>query len=332
AVAPRVGVVHPVDLGALEDRLRTDLQGALGRRGVGGEERRTEAGAEDDDPALLQVADGAAGDVGLRDLAHVDRGLHPRLDAPALQEVLQREAVDDGAEHAHVVGAAPLDAAGGQLGAAHHVAAADHDRDLDALLDRLRDGLGDVLDDARVDTELLSAGERLAGELQYDTVPPGIVHLRHVRGALALVLRHGARPPSGSPEWYGAGAPVDRVPALIHRRCRGSVLPGTSIMSKSSGLADLEADDALHGHPGLVHDLLHGLLVLLDDRLPEQRRLLEEPVDPALDDLGQGLLRLALLAGGGLGDLALLGDDVRGDLVLAHVLRRERGDLLGEVL
>ena len=44
-----------------------------------------------------------------------------------LQEVLQGQAVHDGAEHAHVVGARAVHAALVQLGAAEVVAAADHD-------------------------------------------------------------------------------------------------------------------------------------------------------------------------------------------------------------
>ena len=48
-----------------------------------------------------------------------------------LEEVLQREGVHHGAEHAHVVGPATVHAALGQLGAAEEVAAADDDGDLD---------------------------------------------------------------------------------------------------------------------------------------------------------------------------------------------------------
>src|SRR5690606_1336720 len=52
-----------------------------------------------------------------------------------------------------------------------------------------------------------------------------------------------------------------------------------------------------------------------------------EAVEPALGDLGDRLLGLALLARGGLGDGALLLDDVRGDVLAGQELRAHRGDL-----
>src|SRR5580693_4247584 len=64
---PRVGVVDAVHLGALEHRGRADLQGALCGAGVGGEERGSEPGTEDDDTALLQVPDRPPRNVGLGD-------------------------------------------------------------------------------------------------------------------------------------------------------------------------------------------------------------------------------------------------------------------------
>ena len=115
------------------------------------------------------MADGAARNVGLGDLAHGDGALHAGFDAGLLKEVLQRQAVHDGAEHAHVVGAGAVHAALGQFGAAEEVAAADDDRDLD-----VGNGGGDLLghaaDGVRVDAEL-AAAEDLAGELQQDAAP-----------------------------------------------------------------------------------------------------------------------------------------------------------------
>ena len=56
--------------------------------------------------------------------------------AEAFEGVLQGQAVEDGGEHAHVVGGGFLDdvAAGGELGAAEDVAAADDDGELHAAL------------------------------------------------------------------------------------------------------------------------------------------------------------------------------------------------------
>src|SRR4051794_29296710 len=61
-----VGAVDAVDalLGHQHD-LALGLEGTLGGHGVGGEERHAGTGAEDDHPSLLEMADGAARDVGL---------------------------------------------------------------------------------------------------------------------------------------------------------------------------------------------------------------------------------------------------------------------------
>nr|BFE68511.1 hypothetical protein GCM10020092_018120 [Actinoplanes digitatis] len=128
------------------------------------------AGAEDDDAALLEVPDGAQRDVRLRDLGHRDRGLHPRLDALLLEEVLQGEAVHDRAEHAHVVGPVAVHAALLQLGAAEEVAATDDNGDLHAAPGGRGDLPGEALHHVGVDAHR-TAAEDLTGELQHD--PPG---------------------------------------------------------------------------------------------------------------------------------------------------------------
>src|SRR4029077_11523746 len=72
----RVGGVDAVDagVGALEDGLGADLGGAQRRGGVGGEVRVAGPGGEEDDAALLEVADGAEGGDGLPDLGPGGRG------------------------------------------------------------------------------------------------------------------------------------------------------------------------------------------------------------------------------------------------------------------
>src|SRR5690606_39127316 len=79
--------------------------------------------------------------------------------------------------------------------------------------------------------------------------------------------------------------------------------------------ADLEAGERGDLCTGLLRDLRDGLLRVLGERLVQQDVLLEEAVDATLDDLGQRLLGLALLAGGLLGDATLVLDRGGLDLV-----------------
>ena len=78
-VLVRVTVVDAVDaVLPHQDRVRADLQGAQRGSRVRREERVAGARREDHDPALLEVADRAAADIGLGDLGHGDRGLDTR--------------------------------------------------------------------------------------------------------------------------------------------------------------------------------------------------------------------------------------------------------------
>ncbi|MPM16582.1 hypothetical protein SDC9_62963 [bioreactor metagenome] len=166
----RVAVVHPVDAHlAHQQRIDVHLQAALGRDSVGGEVRHPGPGAEDDHTALLHVPVGAAGDVRLGDLTHLDRGLDPGRDTGLLAEVLQGQAVHHRAEHAHVVGPLPLHPGLLQLDAAEEVAAPYHDAHLHAGLYDLGDLVGDGVDHPRVDADL-APSEGLTGQLQQDAV------------------------------------------------------------------------------------------------------------------------------------------------------------------
>src|SRR3990172_10266883 len=122
-----------------EQYIGVDLDGAkgggcIGRHiGVGG------AGGEDDHATLLQVADGAAADVGLGDGGDGDRALGADRESVPLQRVLQGEGVDDGGQHARVVGGGAVHAGGGGGDAAEDVSRADDDSDFDPhALDRLQ--------------------------------------------------------------------------------------------------------------------------------------------------------------------------------------------------
>ena len=163
-----VVAVDAVDLGRLQQDVGLQLAGPQGGGGVGGHERVAGAAGEDDDAALLQVADGSGGGCTARPPLHADGRLQPRLAAEALQGVLQGQAVEDGGEHAHVVGGRLLDdvAAGGELGAAEDVAAADDDGELHALCGDALQLAGDVERLVDADAALAAGAERLAAELE----------------------------------------------------------------------------------------------------------------------------------------------------------------------
>src|SRR3954454_23792166 len=103
-------------------------------------------------------------------------------------------------------------------------------------------------------------------------------------------------------------------------------MPG-SVISRVLLLADLEAHETLQRHPGIVEYLLHRLLGVTDVRLLEQHAVLEEARHAAVDDLAQGLLRLAFLTRRRLGDASLVLDDVARDLVAGEVRRVVTRDL-----
>ena len=165
-ILDRVGAVDAVDVLGQQDHVGVDLRGPQDGAGVGGEEGVAGAAAENHDAALLQMADGLAADVRLGDLVHLHRRLHPDGDAPLLQAVGQGQAVDDGGQHAHLVGAGALHPVAAVLEAAPEVAAAHDDADLHAGLGTLLDDVADAADDVEVQPPVLVPGQGLAADLQ----------------------------------------------------------------------------------------------------------------------------------------------------------------------
>src|SRR5205823_1123592 len=88
---------------------------------------------------------------------------------------LEGEAVEDGGEHAHVVGGRFLDdlAAGRELSAAEDVAAADHDGQLHPALPDALHLAGDLQRLVDADAAAAGGGEALAAELQHDAAELG---------------------------------------------------------------------------------------------------------------------------------------------------------------
>ena len=102
---------------------------------------------------FFQVAHRAAANVGLGDLVHFDGG-HDAAEEPSLfNGVLQRDGIDDGRKHAHVVGGDAVHVDGLLGDAAEEVATADDDRDLATQGVHVGDLGGDLVDEDRVDAK-----------------------------------------------------------------------------------------------------------------------------------------------------------------------------------
>src|SRR5579859_240386 len=121
-------------------------------------------------------------------------------------------------------------------------------------------------------------------------------------------------------------------------RCQlGWSIPAVSVMRygfllpSALGLAYLEAGEVGDGEVVLGEELLDRGLVVLHEDLLGEHGVLEVGVQPAVHDLRDGLLGLALLAGDLLGDPALLLHHVRGDVLAGGVQRAHGRDLLGQV-
>src|SRR3954465_13835435 len=179
-VLARVGGEHALDAVLRhEDRLGVDLARPQRGGGVGREERIAGAGREDQDPPLLAVAHRAAADVGLGDLADVERRLHARVDVELLERVLELQRVQDDREHPHVVRRRAVHALGRARDAAIDVARPQDDRDLDAAVVHALDLLGDLAQALEVGAVLEVAHERLARELEQDAPEYGGRRVAH---------------------------------------------------------------------------------------------------------------------------------------------------------
>ncbi len=120
------------------------------------------------------MADGAAADERLGHLVHLDGGLHAGVNTLLLQRVLQRQRVDHGGQHAHVVGGDAVHVAGLLGDAAEKISAAHHDGDLDAQRVDVRQFGGDLVDAGSVHAEALVGGQSLTGELEQNAFESGV--------------------------------------------------------------------------------------------------------------------------------------------------------------
>ena len=134
------------------------------------------AAGENDDALVVEMPQRALALVGLADLRHGQRRHGAGADAGPLDGRFQHQRVHHGRQHAHGIGGRPRQAVLGDLRAAQHIAAADHDAEPDAELVGGDEIGGEAIDGRLMNTELLRAAQRFAGEL--DDHPP-VFRFRH---------------------------------------------------------------------------------------------------------------------------------------------------------
>ena len=172
-VLDRVCGVDAIDLGGLHDDVAFAFDGAECGAAVRREERVARTGGEDDHGARGEELQSLAAVEEFTDRFHADGGHHHGIHTLLVERVLHGEAVHHGAEHAHGITLGAVHAAGRSGNSADEVAAADHERDLHALLDDGGDFGRHVGENLVVDTVALFACEGFATELEKNTLEFG---------------------------------------------------------------------------------------------------------------------------------------------------------------
>ena len=120
---------------------------------------------------------GAPPDIGFAYARHGNCREHPGVDADLFEGVLHGKRVHDGRQHAHIVGACPVEALGRRCEAAKDIAAAhDETQFMTRLLGR-RDLTGDPRDRIGIDADLPLPHQHFAGELEQYPVETRASHL-----------------------------------------------------------------------------------------------------------------------------------------------------------
>ena len=162
----RVGGIYAIYASAFEHDISFDLDGAESRAGVGGEEGVAGAAGNDCHSAFFDGIDGVPLAVVFSDGEHIDCGEHLGGLAYVAQRRRQRERVDDGGKHTHLVAFDAVKAFGGACHAAEDVAATDDDSYLYSVIYDffyLVSIRGEAL---CVDAVALVAHQRFAAELE----------------------------------------------------------------------------------------------------------------------------------------------------------------------
>ncbi len=212
------------------------------------------------------MPDGPAADVRLGHLMHLDGGHHARGHAGLFERVLQRQRVDHGGQHAHVIRRHAIHVHGRRRHAAKEIAAAHHQPDLHA-------GAGDFGD-------LLRQAFTRSGSMPKELPPASTSPLSFRR------MR-----------WYlGMAGDLRAARAL---RLRRGVCSAVSSMSAASPTLKRTKRDTEMFSPSLAivgfDQVADGGGVFVNERLLVEADLFVELGQPAFDDLVHHLLGLAFL-------------------------------------
>ena len=128
------------------------------------------------DATFFQMAHRPPADVGLGEFAHFYGRLHPGDDALVFEDVLERQGVQDGGQHAHIIRARAFHALGGPGKPPEDVAAADDDCDLHPETGDLLHLGRDRVENGVINAVSLLAHESLTGELKENSLVSGTGH------------------------------------------------------------------------------------------------------------------------------------------------------------
>ena len=165
-VRDRVCGVDAVDLGGLHNHIAFAVDSTESGTAVRGKERVARTSREDNHRASGEELESLATIEEFTNRFHADSGHHYRIYTLLVESVLHGEAVHHGAEHAHGVALSAIHAASRSGNAANKIAAANHECDLNTLLDDRSNFGCHVRKNLVVDAVALFTCEGFATELE----------------------------------------------------------------------------------------------------------------------------------------------------------------------
>src|ERR1700722_8065046 len=164
----RIGVIDAVHAGRLQDDVSFNLHGAQRGGRVRREIRIAGARGENHNASFFEVPHRPAADKWLGNLGHVNRAQESRDHALFLERILQREAVDDRRQHAHVVAGGAIDRQGFLACAAEDFSSAHNNCHFNAQIIYFFHFAGDAVNGFGVNAKTLCTLKRFSGKLQND--------------------------------------------------------------------------------------------------------------------------------------------------------------------